>query len=359
MKKLLFIVVFVSMIFISLLNSLGLKCQKAQGYPLYEQVGKEEVSDYKKKHDRRGAYFSTKQNSYHLLEENKIVESSKYPQKFVTLNNKNGTALWTMKAYNQKGFERDFFVSSKGVTFIRNYEDWKSIAWVDIHGEVINRMEFTNNLTSDPILIGKEDHWIIKREPDYREFDESYDFNAKSSLIFCDGNGNVLNEVVMKYASLHNDFTISENDNYIMYYCRTYGVSSYVKNDYHSYLLNFDGSIIKEYEGKALTKFGDFSENEDVHVSSGRSSYIVDIETGDIISAFRTHGRSVVANKETGIVALIDFDDLRILNYETKRLLFHKRFELDSRANYLEISGDAKEVIVITKDHQYTFRMKE
>ncbi|MBT3756075.1 MAG: hypothetical protein HOG24_07335 [Candidatus Cloacimonetes bacterium] len=359
MKKLLFIVVFVSIVFVSLLNSLQMLTQnwsKPLGYPFYELVEKKEVTNYPQKRDNMGAYFSTKQDNYITTTEIRRSPQNGRNESFVTLKDASGKALWSIKELNESNWQREFFTSSKGVTFIRSYNDSKSIAWVDTHGEVINRMEFDNNLTSNPILIGKEDNWIIQREPG--RYDDSPDSNVNSSLIFCDSNGNVLNEVVMKYPMLYNDFAVSENDNYIIFSCTTFDNSN-IGSKFRSYLLNFDGTIIKEYEGKVLSYLGDFSENEDVYVSTGRRYYVVDIETTEIITSFKAHSRAAIANKETGIIAVLDYDNLRIVNYETKRLLFHETFDVYPVPSYVEISGDAKEVIVITKSHQYTFRMKE
>lgn len=354
MKKFLLIILFVSFVFISLLNSLTLNCIKAQGYPLYKQVEKREISEFKKTYDTRQRYYlsMSKDDKYQLTTERRINPQTGFTENYVTLNDESGTLLWTMKEMNEIGWDRKFFTSSKGITAIYQYDIANSLVWIDKEGNVLKRMELQEMQTVNPIILKDGEIWLIQTEYDAVNYGIIDDVPNLTSLIFCDSNGNVLNEIDLKYGKL-SDFAISKNNNYIMYSCE-----NIVGYQYRSYLLNFNGSIIKEYEGKSLSYFGDFSEKGDIYVNGGSRSYIIDVSTGEFITSYKTHGRSAVSNKEIGILAVLDFGELRIINYKTKKLLFHKKFDIGSDPNYLEITGDGKEVIVVTKDHLYTFRMK-
>ncbi|MBT3756146.1 MAG: hypothetical protein HOG24_07710, partial [Candidatus Cloacimonetes bacterium] len=272
------------------------------------------------------------------------------------LSDVDGTSLWTMKALNESNWRREFFTSFKGITAILGYDKSNSIVWVDEQGELINRLEFQNRLVTEPKTIKNGEIWIIQRIPGYEYIPEP---NVKSSLTFCDSRGNVINKVELKYLVLDNEIAISKSEDYLIYSCEDIRRTSKDSFQYCSYLLNYDGSVIKEFEDIMLTFGGDFSDNEDVYVDRGSKSYIVDIATGNIMGTYSTQGRSVVANKETGILAVLDHGVLRIINYKTKQVLFQERFEGYPHPTYLEITGDAKEVIATSKNHQYTFRMKE
>lgn len=352
---------FVSIVSIGYLNSiqsLTNNWDRTPRYPLYIQVEEKEISDYDKKYDTTSIHLSHKKNdNYSLIKESRKNLQNSFNESFITLNNIDGTALWSMKVINQIGVEREFFTSSKGITVIRYYDDMNSIVWVDDQGEILNRMEFQNNLSTEPKSIKNGEIWIIQRIPGLYEYIPEP--NVNSSLIFCDSRGNELNRINLKYLELNDEMAISESENYLMVYCHDGILDPTIKRQYQSYLIKHDGTIIKEYKGKALGYGGDFSENEDIYVSRGKRDYIIDVTSGEIITSFEAHGRTVVANKETGIIAALDFGELRVINYKTKKLLFYKKFDVYPRPEYVEITGDGKKVIVVTKDHLYTFRMKE
>lgn len=365
MKKLLIIVVFVSIVFISLLDSLQIltnNWSRASGYPLYELVEEREISEFNKMKDTRqmATFHVNEDERYLLTKENRKNAMTGFNEEFVTLTDENGSPLWSMKGKNESGWKRKFYTSSKGITLIYHYDSISSYAWIDKDSKILNSFKLEEMQTAYPQTLKNGEIWLFQTEYDFYNFGTNpKEIQNLTSLIFFDNRGNVVNEIDLKYNSLANDFTVSKNENYLVYTCENIRSNSNDGFQICSYLLNFDGSVIKEYEGKALTFNGDFSDNEDVYVDRGSKSYIIDVTTGDIMATYSTQGRSVVADKETGILAVLDHGELRIINYKTKQVLFHERFEGYPHPTYLEITGDAKEVIVITKDHQYTFRMKE
>jgi len=109
MKKLLLIILFVSFVFTSLLDSLTLNCIKAKGYPLYEQVRKEELSDtaenyYKRK--RQGLSITPDENYKYVPEIRRNLQTD-IDEKYVTLKDESGSVLWSMKSTNEYD-EKDF-----------------------------------------------------------------------------------------------------------------------------------------------------------------------------------------------------------------------------------------------------------
>lgn len=363
MKKLLLILLFVSFVFMSLLNSLNINCIKAQGYPLYEQVEKEELTDFNKHYYKRKSqgFSETHEITYKFETETRRDSQNFVDKKYVTLKDENGNVLWTMESSmgtsDEYGASRTFYVSSTGITAIRDYRN--SIFWVDKQGNELNRLELKDKQTAYATTLKDGEIWLIQTEYNSWDYSELRETPNLASLIFCDRTGNILNTIDLKYANIENDKAVSKSENYIIYSCfKKVYMKTYMKTENYSYLLRYDGTIIKEYDGKVIAN-GTYSENEDIYVDKGSSSEIIDVITGEVITSYKTHGRSAVANKETGIVAVLDFDILRVINYKSNILLFHKKFDVYPYPKYLEITGDGKEVIVVTKDHLYTFRMKK
>ena len=369
MKKVLLIMLFVSFVFMGLLYSLTLNCIKAQGYPLYEQVGKEELTDTEKNYykRKRQGFSITPDNKYKLVPETRRNPQTDIDEKYVTLKDESGSVLWSMESTNEYEERRTFYGSSSGITAVRDYNSTNSFFWVDKQGNELNRLELKDNQTAYVATTLKDGEiWMIQTKFYLREwqFDEGPDENLDvhpnlSSLIFCDRNGNVLNTIDLKYANILCDKTISNDEDYIMYSCyKNIHLENQTVREYQSYLIKYDGSIIKEFDGNVFAN-GSFSEKEDIYVAFVSTSRIIDVATGDFLASYRAHSRSAVANKETRIVAVLDFYDLYVINYKTKKLLFKKTFDVYPKPKYLEITGDAKEIIVVTNDHLYTFRMKE
>ena len=363
MKKLLLIMFFVSIVSIGYLNSIQIltnNWDRAPGYPLYKQVEKREISEFNKTSDiRKTRYFKvSNDDKYQHTTERRINPQTGFKENYVTLTDESGAVLWTMKERNELGWDRKFFTSSKGITAIYQYDIANSLVWIDNKGNVLNRMELQEMQTVRPVNLKNGEIWLIQTEYDAVNYGVIDDVPNLTSLIFCDGNGNMLNEIDLKHTNLIDEMALSKNNNYIMYSCYSDMHNPKTKTQYQSLLIKFDGTIIREYD-KALGRGGDFSEKGDIYVNGGSRSYVIDVSTGKFLASYRAHSRSAVANKGTGIVAVLDFYDLRVINYKTKKLLFHKKFDVYPEPKYLEITGDAKEVIVVTKDHLYTFRMKE
>jgi len=256
---------------------------------------------------------------------------------------------------------RIFYGSSTGITAICDYNMTNSLFWVDKQGKELNKLELENQQTAYATTLKDGEIWLIQTEFDILTYEKPRELPNLASLIFCDRTGNVLNTIDLKYANLHIEKTISKSEDYIMFVCYR---DEYRPNQdwqqYHSYIIKYDGTIIKEYEDDGVWLInGSFSENEDVYVTRGGTDFIIDLPTGDISTSYKTHGRSAIANKETGIIAVLDFNDLRLINYKTKKLLFHKKFDVYPIPKYVEITGDGNEVIVVTENHLYTFQIKE
>ncbi len=336
------------------------RCEK---YPLYEQVEKHELSeDEKHYYTRKRQGLSVKQkNKYKFTSEKRNNPKTNREEKYVILQDEDETVLWSMKEKNEYRQSRTFIISLKGITAICNYDKTNSLVWVDKQGNIINRLKLQKYQAAYPTTIKDSEIWLIQTEFDHFNIEAPRELPNLASLIFCDSYGNILNKIELKYANLYNEMTLSESNDYFIYVCyKVLDMGNYRTSEFQSYLFKYDGSIIKEYpDDIALVSGGYFSEKEDVYVDKGSTSRIIDLPTGEFITSFKTHGRSAVANKETGIVAILDFGDFRVINYKTKELLFHYKFEIYPRPKYLEISGDGKEVIVLTKDHRYKYRKKE
>ncbi|MDA3814025.1 MAG: hypothetical protein PF570_07215 [Candidatus Cloacimonetes bacterium] len=368
MKKLMLILFFVSTVFISLLDSIQIltnNWDKAQGYPLYEQVNKKEFTDTEEKYYKRKiqGFSETPEINYKFEPETRRNPQTNIEENYITFKDDNGSVLWTMESSigtsDEYGASRTFYGSSSGITAIRDYVN--SIFWVDKHGNELNRLELEDKQTAYITTLKDGEIWLIQTEYNSWDYSELRETPNLASLIFCDRTGNILNTIDLKYANLHNEKKLSKSEDYIMFSCyKNEYRPNQVWQQHHSYIIKYDGSILKEYEDDGVWLMnGSFSENEDIYVTNGGTDFIIDLQTGDIVSSYKTHGRSAIANKETQIVAVLDFYALRIINYKTKKLLFHKKFDVYPKPQYLEITGDGKEVIVVTKDHLYTFRMKE
>ncbi len=366
MKKLLLIMIFVSVVFMSLLDSLNINCIKAQRYPLYEQVGKEELTDAKKHY-----YKIKRQNPSYKVDHNYSFEtetrrdSPNYvDKKYVTLKDEDGTTLWTMEATlgtsDEHIAKRGFWYSPSGITAIRDYADSTgSMFWIDKHGNELNRIGLKNMQTASAVPLKDGEFWMIQTRYNWRDFGDSRERPNLASLIFCDRVGNILNTIDLKYANIYNNKTFSKSEDYIMCSCyKNIHLENQTVREYQSYLIKYDGTIIKEFDGYAFAN-GSFSENEDMYIAFASTRRIIDVDTGEFIATFKTHGRSAIANKEIGFVAVLDYGVLRIINYKANILLFHKKFDVYPYPKYVEITGDGKEVIVVTEDHLYTFRLKE
>ena len=366
MKKLLLILLFVSFVFINFLNSVPELCNNwtvlsnSSDYPKYEEVGKLEITeaqkhDYKRK--RQGLSVTTGHN-YKFVPETRRNTHTNIEEKYVTFKDESGSILWSMESTNADRASRTFYGSSTGITAICDYNMRNSIFWVDKQGNELNRLELKDQQTAYINTLKDGEIWMIETEFDIWSYEKPQELPNLASLIFCDRTGNVLNTIDLKYANLYNHKAVSKSNDYIMYSCyKDIDLGHYKTSEYYTYLLKNDGTIIKEYEGNVIAN-GTFSENEDLYIDKGSSSEIVNIATGEIITKFKTQN-TVVANKETEIVAVLDFGELRIINYKTKKVLFYKRFDIYPRPEYLEITGDGKEVVVVTEDHLYTFRIKE
>lgn len=365
MKKLVLIMFVVSIAFISLLDSIQIltnNWDKAQGYPLYEQVGKEELSDTKKH------YYEIKTNnpsyrsdqSYSFETETRRDSQNYVDREFATLKDENGTALWTMESSigtsDEPGAKRGFWHSPTGITAIRDYISNNSMFWVDKQGNELNRFELMDKQIAVASYLKNGEIWLIQSKYNYYDYGELRETSNLASLIFCDRTGNVLNTIDLKYANLHNEKSLSKSEDYIMFSCYN-ELGIHKGRNYQSYLIKSDGTIVKEFDGYAFAN-GSFSEKEDIYVAFTSPSRIIDVTTGEFLASYKAHSRSAVANKEIGIVAVLDFYDLRVINYKTKQLLFHKKFDVYPMPKYVEITGNGKDVIVVTKEHLYKFRMK-
>ena len=339
------------------------RCEK---YPLYEQVEKHELSeDEKHYYTRKRQGLSLKQeqkNKYNFTSEKRNNPKTNREEKYIILQDENETVLWSMKEKNEYRQSRTFIVSIKGITAICDYDTTNSLVWVDKQCNIINRLKLQKYQAAYPTTLKDGEIWLIQTEYDHWNIEINLEEMPNlASLIFCDSYGNILNKIELKYANLFYETAVSKSYDYIMYVChKVLDMRNYRTSVFQSYLFKYDGSIIKEYEGNYCLAFkGTFSEKEDVYVCGGSVDYIIDLPTGEFITSFKINGISAVANKETGIVANLDFGDFRVINYKTKKLLFHYKFDIYPRPKYLEISGDGKEVIVITKDHRYKYRSKK
>jgi hypothetical protein len=313
---------------------------------MYELVEEHELTE-----DEKYYYTRKRQNlavnierKYKYTTEKRKNPKTNIEEKYVILQDENETVLWTMKEKNEYRQSRTFSTSPKGITAICNYDTTNSLVWIDKQGKIINRLKLQKYQAAYPTTLKDGEIWLIQTEFDHWNIEiNPEEIPNLASLIFCDSYGNILNKIELKYANLYHETAVSKSYDYIMYVCHNYiKLKTNLWSEYHSYLLKYDGTIIKEYDGNyVLALNGTFSEKEDVYVGGGGSTSYT------------------IANKETGIVAVMDFGDLRVINYKTKELLFHKKFDIYPRPKYLEISGDGKEVIVVTKDHRYKFRMKE
>ena len=349
---------------------------------MYEQVEKKELTETQKQvyyRKRYGYTVTLENNNYKLVSETKKNHQTDIEKKYTTLIDSSGNVSWTMessrKSETNKYLEeqRYFYSSQTGITAIRDYNSTNSFFWVDKQGNELNRFELKDNQTAYVITTLKDGEiWMIQTKFHLREWEydkESqegsrerlHEYPNLSSLIFCDRNGNVLNKIDMKYAQIHNEKTISKSEDYIMYTCyKNIQKPNQIWPQHHSYIIKYDGSILKEYEDDGVWLInGSFSDNEDIYVTRGGTDFILDLPTGDIIASYETHGRSAVADKEIGIMAVLDFGTLRIINYKSNILLFYKNFDVYPKPGYVEITGDGKEVIVVTKEYLYTFRMKK
>ncbi|MEA2096404.1 MAG: hypothetical protein U9P73_06905 [Candidatus Cloacimonadota bacterium] len=368
MKKLLLLMSFVFFVFINFLNSVPELCNNwtvlsySSDYPKYEEVGKLELTEAQK-HDykrKRQGLSVTSDHNYKFVSETRRNPQTNFEEQYVTFKDESGNVLWSMESTNEDRVSRRFYVSSIGITAICDYNMKNSLFWVDKQGNELNRLELKDQQTAYASTLKDGEIWMIETGFDIWSYEEPRELPNLASLIFCDRHGKILNSINLKYAKPYHMKAVSKSNNSIIFTCYQdiYNGNEDFTRDYYSYLLKHNGKIIKEYEGKVIAN-GIFSEDEDLYIDKGSSSDIIDVATGELIISFKTHGRSAVANKDTKLIAVLDYENLRVINYQTKEILFHKKIDVYPYPDYLEITGDGKEILVVTKDYLYTFRMKE
>ena len=205
---------------------------------------------------------------------------------------------------------------------------------------------------SSPALADGE-YWMISSVFDNDEILPSDVKNPdQSRLYFFDSTGNLLNQIDLKYNKIRQDMSVSDDGDLVMFTC--YKDWTKGRKLKYSYYLRSNGTIVKEYEDLPIGS-GKFSEDNSLYKIV--DSAIMDTETGDIISNIPGQGPAGISNKGANILAVYDSFNLRIINFETKELLYFKRFEYPG-PNYIEVSGDGKEVIITMNNSFQKYRLK-
>lgn len=319
--------------------------------PKYEQVSIdsltiEESREYIANH-KNNTNFMNDLSGYSLSSE--IVSGDNIREKNLFFKDKNGSILWSLTKSLQYGYEDEisYNVSPKGIALISGYKAMNVLTWVNKVGKILHNLEIdpTHGYNSKSIDGGSK--WIIKSEFDFG-IEQSESNISKARLIFTTSNGQLLNDIDVKYTNFTNNISISLDNKFIFTTC--YEFDDNQKQKVYSYLLDSNGTILKEYPDKSAS-YGYFSPDNSIYLSSYGICYIIDMSNFEVITSFKSRGPAYPANKDTGLMAVREGSTLRIINYNTKRLLFQINYSTDTRVNdiiHVDISGDGEVVQVIT-----------
>jgi len=322
-------------------------------YPLYKQVSKKKLSEGELIHfNRISREFSIKMQNPIVLEyDKKVNNSSGLIETTAHLYDNSGRHLWSKENIDRND---QVYLNSSNIALLINYDNGYKATWFNQSGTRINCIEFEYpGLYFTVSSLKNDTNWMIKKD-----FDKSYEGqiikNDLLSLIFTDKFGNQLNTINMKYPEFGYDHSISKSGDYLFVSCMGVDNGEY---EYMTYLLRPDGTIIREFENEFISS-GFFSEDESIYICHSTYNKVIDISSAKIITSYRGHGPCKPANKEHSVLVSGEYDDVRIIDYSTNKLLFHKNFSegnINTEVKFVDISGDAKTVKAISNGYLYTF----
>jgi hypothetical protein len=253
--------------------------------------------------------------------------------------------------------EETFEVVQNGISKIIHGGNNYTISWKDSARNELNRHHFEKGKQITPISFTNGNLIVIAHFNEYQsdETPISWVENPKQSkLYFFDNIGNLLNQINLKYHLVYDEFKINEDVDRL--FLTSYEKAPRYQTSAHSYLMKSDGTVIAEYVGIGAT-FGKFSEDGSYYLVNTTTKYLIDTDSGDIVTTYKTNEPSAVSDKNVNILAVFESGTLRIVNLKTKQLLFSKYFELPS-PNYIEVTGDGNEVIFTRKNSIFKIQNK-
>ncbi len=329
---------------------------KSENYPLYELVDEHQMVDsekilYKRK---RQKINSEALMSFSFSEDAKTNPQTGRNETYITLRDENGNELWS-KSKNGKFIERGFTLARNGISVMRDFDRGASLTWIDKQGNKVNSFPLEKYMSSYVTALKNGNLWMVNSRFDSDEIPASYVENPdQSKLFFFDSLGNMLNQIDLKYKFLYDELEYNEYRNRIVVTCYE-ELQNYTRK-YYSYFLDTNGNIIKEYEDIAVAK-GRFSEDGSYYLVDNRTDFIIDTDTGEILTTYRTNEPSAISNKSANILALFESGTLRIISLDTKEILFSKFFELPV-PSYIEISGEGSIITFIIGNTFHKYKQK-
>ena len=329
--------------------------KKPNNYPLYEMVDKHQMEpDEKLKYTqkRQKIYRDKKEINYEYKESYKTNSDTGNKEKYYTLYDVNGNELWSISAGGYYTY-KTATTAPNGISLVSKYDENCSLAWLDLQGNVLNKFPVEKFKNISPRALADGEYWMVSSVFDNDEIPKNNVENPdQSRLYFFDSTGNLLNQIDLKYKKLFREMTVSDDEKLIMFTC--YKDWTKGRSLYYSYYMKSNGTIIKEYDNLHIGD-GRFSEDNSLYKIVDYA--IMDAESGNIISNIPGQGPSATSNKGANILAIYDSHDLRIINFETKELLYEKRFKYPG-PNYIEVSGDGKEIILTMRNSFQKYRLK-